>query len=83
MHPLVRRDLPRLSQLDHVHRRRVSAFLAIWHFKCGSSLPGIARSIFALQVVQHGIAGVLGFGESFERRADDPDRATALVKRTP
>jgi hypothetical protein len=42
-----------------------------------------SASIFALQVVQHGIAGVLGFGESFERRADDLDRATALVKRTP
>jgi hypothetical protein len=39
--------------------------------------------VFARQVFQHGIAGVLGLGEGFERRATDPDRATALVKPTP
>jgi hypothetical protein len=48
----------------------------------------VARSggralVFARQVFQHGIAGVLGLGEGFERRATDPDRATALVKPTP
>jgi hypothetical protein len=28
MHPKIGRDLARLGQLDHVHRRRVAAFLA-------------------------------------------------------
>jgi hypothetical protein len=39
--------------------------------------------VFARQVFQHGIAGVLGLGEGFKRQATNPDCATALVKRTP
>lgn len=39
--------------------------------------------VLARQVFQHGIAGVLGLGEGFERRAADPDSAHALIKRTP
>jgi hypothetical protein len=39
--------------------------------------------VFVHQVFQHGIAGVLGLGEGFERRARYPDRATTWVKRTP
>jgi hypothetical protein len=39
MHPLVRRDLPRLGQLDHVHRRRIAALSARPAFQRGLELP--------------------------------------------
>jgi hypothetical protein len=45
--------------------------------------PGSPALGFTGQVFQHGIAGVLGLGEGFERRASDPDRATAPMRWTP
>jgi len=45
MHPEIGRDLPRLRQLDHVHRRRVAAFSAGAAFQRRFEFPdrGIAR----------------------------------------
>src|ERR1700736_7026924 len=39
MHPLIRRDLPRLRQLDHMHRRRVAALPAGSAFQRRFQLP--------------------------------------------
>jgi hypothetical protein len=39
MHPNIRRDLARLRQLDHVHRRRVAAFAAGAAFQRRFQLP--------------------------------------------
>jgi hypothetical protein len=39
MHPLIRRELLRPGQLDHVHRRRVTAFLARSAFQRGLKFP--------------------------------------------
>ncbi len=39
MHPEVRRDLARLGQLDHAHRRRVAAFSARSAFQRRFKLP--------------------------------------------
>lgn len=79
-----RRGLPLLRQLHHVHGRPACiGFSCDLAFQVRLKSSTDSASIFALQVVQHGIAGVLGLSESFEGRADDLDRATALVKRTP
>jgi hypothetical protein len=44
MHPNVSRNLARLSQLDHVHWRRVPAFLARTAFQsCPSFQIGVSR----------------------------------------
>src|SRR5947209_15174943 len=39
MHPLVRRDLPPLRQLDHVHRRRIAALAAVAAFQRRFQFP--------------------------------------------
>jgi hypothetical protein len=39
MHPLVRRDLLRFGQFDHVHRGRVAALLTQSAFQRGFQLP--------------------------------------------
>ena len=51
MHPDVGRDLARCGQLDHVHRRRVAAFLARSTFQRRFQLPDrrIARSAYRIQ----------------------------------
>jgi hypothetical protein len=44
MHPLIRRDLLRRGQLDHMHRRRVAPFLHDRHFSAASSFQiGVSR----------------------------------------
>lgn len=41
------------------------------------------KSVHVSKVIQHTVTRILGLSEALERPAENPDRATALVKRTP
>ncbi|MEY9365350.1 transposase-like protein [Bradyrhizobium yuanmingense] len=51
----------------------------------GSQFTGAAFTgvLDVSKVIQHTVARILGLSEALERPAENPDRATALVKRTP